>query len=106
MFWCGLSLRESDSELGKFMYALINLALVLVGAAIGRRVFTVFGALGVALYLGHLSHEVFRDSLLFPLALTLLGLGVVALGVWWQRHEVAIAARLARYVPQGLQPRS
>ncbi|MBX9818421.1 MAG: DUF2157 domain-containing protein, partial [Burkholderiaceae bacterium] len=28
MFWCGLSLRESDSELGKFIYALINLALV------------------------------------------------------------------------------
>lgn len=106
MFWSGLSLRDSDSELGKFLYALINLALVLVGAAIGRRVFTVFGALGVALYLGYLSHEVFRDSLLFPLALTLLGLGVVALGVWWQRHEAAIATRLARYVPVGLQPRS
>jgi len=106
MFWCGLSLHDSDSELGKFIYALINLALVLLGAAIGRRVFTVFGALGVALYLGHLSHEVFRDSLLFPLALTLLGLGVVALGVWWQRHELAIAARLARYVPVGLQPRA
>ncbi len=105
MFWCGLSLRDSDSELGKFLYALMNLALVLVGAAIGRRVFTVFGALGMALYLGHLSHEVFEDSLLFPLALTLLGLGVVALGVWWQRHETAIAARLSRFVPAGLQPR-
>lgn len=105
MFWCGLSLHDSDSELGKVIYALINLALVLVGAAIGRRVFTVFGALGVALYLGHLSHEVFNDSLLFPLALTLLGLAVVALGVWWQRHEKVIATRLARYVPVGLQPR-
>ena len=81
------------------------MALVLAGAAIGRRVFTVFGALGVAVYLGYLSHQVFKDSLLFPLALTLLGLGLVALGVWWQRHETAIAARLARYVPVGLQPR-
>ena len=106
MFWGGLSLHDSDSELGKFIYALINLALVFVGAAIGRRVFTVFGAMGVSFYLGYLSHEVFRDSLLFPLALTLLGLGVVALGVWWQRHEAAIAARLARYVPVGLQPRN
>jgi hypothetical protein len=106
MFWFGLSLNSSDSELNKFIYAMINLGLVLVGAAIGRRVFTVYGALGVALYLGHLSHEVFRDSLLFPLALTLLGLGVVALGVWWQRHEAAIAARLVRYVPVGLQPRA
>jgi hypothetical protein len=106
MFWGGLSLRDSGSEWGKLGYAVINIALVLLGAAIGRRVFTVFGALGVAGYLGYLSHQVFRDSLLFPLALTLLGLGVVALGVWWQRHEVAIAARLARYVPAGLQPRS
>lgn len=105
MFWSGLSLSDSGSQWGKAVYALINLTLVLVGAAIGRRVFTVFGALGVALYLGYLSHQVFRDSLLFPLALSLLGLGVVALGVWWQRNEVAIAVRLARYVPVGLQPR-
>ncbi|MDR7307660.1 DUF2157 domain-containing protein [Rhodoferax saidenbachensis] len=106
MFWSGLSLSDSGSPWGKVIYALINVVMVLLGAAIGRRVFTVFGALGVALYLGYLSHQVFRDSLLFPLALTLLGLGVVALGVWWQRHEVAIAARLARYVPAGLQPRN
>ena len=106
MFWSGLSLRDSDSELNKLIYAGINVALGLVGAAIGRRVFTVFGALGVAFYLGYLSHQVFKDSLLSPLALSLLGLGLVALGVWWQRHETAIAARLARYVPVGLQPRA
>ena len=105
MFWCGLSLRDSDSELGKFVYALINIALVLLGAAIGRRVFTVFGALGVAMYLGYLSHRVFRDSLMFPFALTLLGLGVVWLGVLWQRNERAINARLSAYVPEGLRPR-
>jgi hypothetical protein len=42
---------------------------------------------------------VFQDSLMFPFALTVLGLGVVALGVWWQRHEAAIHARLARLLP-------
>ena len=105
MFWGGLSWRDSGSEWGKVIYALINIALVLFGAAIGRRVFTIFGALGVAGYLGYLSHRVFNDSMLFPFALTLLGLGVVALGVWWQRHEAAINARLARFVPEGLRPR-
>lgn len=105
MFWGGLSLRDSNSELGKLMYALLNVGLVFGGAAIGRRVFTVLGALGVAFYLGYLSHRVFRDSLLFPFALTLLGLAVVALGVWWQRHEAAIEARLGRWLPPGLRPR-
>jgi hypothetical protein len=103
MFWGGLSLRDSGSEWGKLAYAAINVVLVFVGAAIGRRVFTVLGAFGVAGYLGYLSHRVFQDSLLFPFALTLLGLGVVALGIWWQRHEDAIHASLSAWVPAGLR---
>lgn len=105
MFWGSLSLRDSSNELGKFLYALLNIGLVLFGAAIGRRVFTVFGALGVAGYLGYLSHRVFQNSLMFPFALTLLGLGVVWLGVKWQRNEAAINASLSRWVPEGLRPR-
>jgi uncharacterized iron-regulated membrane protein len=46
---------------------------------------------------------VFKDSLMFPFALTLLGLGVVALDIWWQRHEVQINARLSAWVPAGLR---
>jgi hypothetical protein len=99
MFWAGLSLHDSSNEWGKFAYCLINVALIFGGAVIGRRVFTVLGALGVAGYLGYLAHRVFQDSLLFPFALTLLGLGFVWLGVSWQRHEAAIHARLTRMVP-------
>lgn len=103
MFWGGLSLRDSDSELGKALYCLFNLVLVFAGAALGRRVFTVFGGLGVAIYLGYLSHRVFGNSLLFPFALSLLGLGVVALGIWWQRHEVRINAKLGAWLPAELR---
>lgn len=104
MFWCGLSLRESDSELAKFGYALINVGLVFLGAAIGRRIFTVLGAIGVAGYLGYLSYQVFADSLLFPFVLTLLGLGIVGLGIWWQRHEARLHARLSGWLPAALRP--
>lgn len=103
MFWSGLSLRDSNSEIGKALYCLINLVLVFAGAAIGRRVLTIFGGLGVTLYLGYLSHRVFGNSLLFPFVLSLLGLGVVALGIWWQRHEADINARLRDWLPAGLR---
>jgi hypothetical protein len=102
-FWGGLTAMKSGSEIGKFVYFLINLALLVFGVAIGRRVYTVFGALGIAAYLGHLSYKVFKDSLLFPVALMLIGLGVVWLGVVWQRHEAAINAVLRRWLPERLR---
>jgi len=104
MFWGGLSLRDSGSEWGKFIYMLINVGLVFWGATLGRRVFTVLGALGVAGYLGYLSHRVFQDSLWFPFALTVLGLGLVTLGIWWQRHEAHIHNQLSLWLPTGLRP--
>ena len=103
MFWGGLSLRFSDSELAKLGYVMTNVVLIFVGAAIGRRVFTVLGAFGVVGYLGYLSYEVFEDSLLFPFALTALGLALVVLGIWWQRNESRINTRLAALVPEGLR---
>src|SRR6266568_3595386 len=47
-FWGGLSLMNSGSELGKLAYCGINVLMILIGAALQRRVFAVFGGLGVA----------------------------------------------------------
>jgi hypothetical protein len=102
-FWGGLSSLDSHSELGKLLYCCINLLMIAIGAALSRRVFAVFGALGVAGYLGHLSSTIFRDSMLFPVALTAIGLGVIAAGVFWQRHETAIGERLRAFLPAGLR---
>jgi hypothetical protein len=102
-FWGGLTSMNSNSELGKFVYCCINLLLIAVGAALARRVFAVFGAVGVALYLGHLSHSVFKDSMLFPIALTAIGLAVICAGVFWQRREAAIGAWLRSHLPTALR---
>jgi hypothetical protein len=102
-FWGGLSLMTSDSEWSKFGYLCINLAMIGVGAALSRRVFAVFGALGAAGYLGHLANEVFKDSLLFPLALTAIGGAVVWLGILWQRHETRLGTRLRALLPAALR---
>ncbi|MFO1326043.1 MAG: DUF2157 domain-containing protein [Rubrivivax sp.] len=102
-FWCALTARRSDSELDKALYALLNLGLLGFGVLIGRRVYAVCGGFGIAFYLGYLSSRVFRDSLLFPLALTAIGLGVMAAGIAWQRHEARIQAALRRHLPRALQ---
>lgn len=98
-FWGGLTSMDSNNELGKFLYCCINLLLIAVGAALSRRVFAVFGGIGVALYLGHLSHTVFKDSMLFPVALTAIGLSVIAAGIFWQRHEATIGSWLRSFLP-------
>jgi hypothetical protein len=102
-FWGGLSLMNSNSELGKLLYCLINVGMVLVGALLGRRVFAIFGGIGVAGYLGHLSAQVFKDSLLFPVALTAIGLAVIWIGVLWQRREAAWSGRLRAFLPAPLR---
>ena len=102
-FWAALTSLHSGSELGRLGYAGINLLMIALGAALSRRVFAVFGGLGVAIYLGHLAHTVFRDSLMFPLALAAIGLGVMATGVWWQRHEAVLGQRLRGLLPQPLR---
>lgn len=102
-FWGALSVRSSVSELDKLLYGLLNMGFVFLGVLLQRRVFTACDALGVAGYLGYLSHKVFANSLLFPLALTLIGLAVIALGIWWQRHEARVHAMLRAKLPEPLQ---
>ena len=51
-----------------------------------RAVFLVFGAMGAYIYLGHLAWEVFKDSVLFPFVLALLGLSLILGTVWGQRY--------------------
>lgn len=98
-FWGTLSSMDSGSEYGKLVYCLVNLLMIGIGAALSRRVFAVFGGFGLAGYLGHLSYTVFRDSLLFPVALTAIGIAIIAAGVFWQRREAAIGAGLRHWLP-------
>ncbi|HTN66718.1 MAG TPA: DUF2157 domain-containing protein [Burkholderiaceae bacterium] len=102
-FWGGLSLLQSDSELNKFLYFCINLLLIVVGSALGRRVFVVFGGIGAAGYLGYLAYHVFEDSLLFPFALTAIGGAVIYAGILWQRHEDALGSRLRNRLPPAVR---
>jgi hypothetical protein len=102
-FWCGLTLLESDSELAKAFYCLINLALLVLALFLQRRAYAVFGALGVGAYLHHLAAEVFEDSLLYPFALSLIGVGVIAAGLLLHKHRAALERMLAERLPPALR---
>jgi hypothetical protein len=102
-FWGGLTMLDSQNELGKAFYCLINLVLLLLALFLERRAYVVFGALGVAAYLCHLAGEVFQDSLLYPFALSLIGVLVIGAGLFLHRREAAIAKMLARHLPPVLK---
>lgn len=101
-FWGGLTSMESGSEFGKALYCLINLGLMAIAVLLRRPMFMVFGAMGVAAYLGYLSYDVFADSLLFPVVLSLIGLGVIGLGLLYQKHRENLSTRLRAALPRGL----
>jgi hypothetical protein len=102
-FWGGLTLLDSDSELAAAFYCLINLALLLLALFLQRRAYAVFGALGIAAYLHHLAYEVFADSLLYPFALSLIGVGVIAAGLFLHRHRAGLERALAERLPPTLR---
>lgn len=102
-FWCGLSLMESGSELGRFFYFLINLGLIGLSLLLQRRAFIVFGALGAFGYIGYLAHRVFEDSLLFPFVLSLIGIAVIYLGIKFQRYKDVLETAVLARIPDGVR---
>jgi hypothetical protein len=97
-FWGGLSSMDSNSELGKFIYCLINLGLIFCSLVLRRRTFIIFGSLGLFGYLGHLAYRVFADSILFPFALSLVGIGIIFLGVQYKRKRKTVEQHFRKIV--------
>ena len=62
-----------------------------------------FGSLGCVGYIGYLAADIFKESWLFPIALTFLGGGVVYLGVLWQKNEKKITLKTRKMLPNALR---
>lgn len=78
------------------------MGLLALGVVLQRRAFLVFGAIGLFLYLGHLAWEVFKDAILFTLALSAPGFALIALAVRSQRRTLLLSELQQRWVPQAL----
>ena len=102
-FWGGLGLHEASSEWRAFFYCLINAGLIFFAVFIDRRIYAIFGALGIAIYLGHLAYDVFKDALLFSFALSAIGLLIIGLGVAFHRKREAIDHWIDGKLPKSLR---
>lgn len=102
--FCGALAMMGDGRLpGKLVYLAVNFMLVFIGAVLARRMFAVFGGIGIATVLCDLSWNLFKNSFAFVLVLTILGFALIGLGLWWSRHEEQISARLRAMLPADLR---
>ena len=101
-FWGGLIMMDSDSELSKFFYLLINLGLVFLSIIFNRVIFVICGAIGCFIYLGHLATKVFQDTLSFSIAASMLGLVLILLAIYYQKYKTQIDDSVRRMIPNFL----
>ncbi|WP_100644004.1 DUF2157 domain-containing protein [Alteromonas facilis] len=102
-FWGGLTLLDSGSQWSRLAYCGINILMIAFGIALTRKVFVILGGIGVFIYLAHLASVVFKDSWLFPIALSILGLAIIYLGIIWQRHEQRLSTQLQQKLPDKIR---
>jgi hypothetical protein len=101
-FWGAVTATSASTEFSRALYCLLNVGLLLASVVLMRRAYAVFGTLGVSFYLGHLASVVFKDSLLFPFALSLIGIAVIAVGLLYHRKQDAISAWLEAHLPAAI----
>jgi hypothetical protein len=102
-FWGALTATGGGTEFDKALYCLLCAGMIGFGVFLNRRVYAVFGALGVATYLGYLASEVFPDVLLFSFALSAIGLAVIALGLLLHRNYGKLETTLNENMPEALR---
>ena len=102
-FWGGVTATANGTMLDKTLYCAMNVGLLFVAVFLNRRAFAVFGVMGIALYLGDLASKVFKDSLLFPFALSAIGVAVIALGLLYYRNQDRITGWFESNLPDAVK---
>lgn len=99
LFYMGLYLLwDHGGEIGKFLFCLISVFIVLASVILDRKVLLVFGALGIFGYLSYLAYSIFNDSILFPFVLSIIGLAIIYAGILYNRHAAQINKSLRGYL--------
>ena len=107
-FWGGLTLMDSVGPWSRLGYFVVNLVLIAISSLLDRRAFAVFGclcnifrAMAFSKFLS--AFRLFKGSLFLPLALTVIGAGVIVGAVAYQRNRARMDACIVGALPDGLR---
>ena len=90
----------NGGEFAKAVYCAFNIAFIALGLFLGRRVYAVFGAIGITIYLGHLAYDVFKEAVGFSFALSAIGLAIIFAGIYLERRRAALDAYIDAHLPE------
>ncbi len=97
--WGAITSGNGD-EFGKAIYCAFNIGFIALGLFLNRRVYAVFGTIGIAIYLGHLAFDVFKDVMVFSFALSAIGIAIVFVGVYLERRRGVLNAYIDAHLPE------
>ena len=99
-FWFVLMMRLMAGEVSDFFCFVINLLLIGFGITVSRKMFVIAGVIGCYFYVTHLVNQFVDDRWLVVGLFAVMGLGIIWLGIIWQKHEVVINQRVQKWLPQ------
>jgi hypothetical protein len=95
----GLSVFNNDTIFRFVLLGGVNILLILFSLFINRNVFLVFGAIGLTQFLARLSWVFFEGSVFFPFTLTIIGVLLILLGIYFQKNRERIQENVINKLP-------
>ena len=99
----GFSFFYNASSKGFILLLIIHIVMCFISLLLEEPVFMVFGVIGIGEFLSRISYELFKDSKLFPFALTLIGLLIIASGIMYQKKRHSIENVMNKLIPEGIK---
>jgi len=95
----GLSVFNNNNIFSFVLLGTANILLILFSLFVNRNVFLVFGTVGLTEFLSRLSWKFFNGSVFFPFALTIIGVLLILLGIYFQKNRKKIEENFINKLP-------
>jgi hypothetical protein len=95
-FWGSITSFHYESELGNLVYCLVNVFMIIMAPILQRKIFLVFGVLGVLIYFAEVIRRHFAESAALPFILSALGIAVIVAAFAWKSNKHRIKSFFGR----------